>query len=79
MFKRSCDSAGVQVIATESGDPLAAQSLAPDSLWLVNREIVRDEVRQLVSHLDYWLLTGKLFREEHQKPATEPDIANAEV
>jgi len=37
-----------------------------------------EDVKRLVSHLDYWLLTGKLFREE-QKAATEPDITKAGV
>lgn len=37
-----------------------------------------EDVKRLVSHLDYWLLTGKLFREE-QKPEKEPKIEDAEV
>lgn len=51
-------------------------------LWIGGRHdhhLNREQVKRLVSHLDYWLLTGKLFREEAEKPAVQPDITQAGV
>jgi len=61
----------VQLIE-ESGD--TSQLLFLADTFVLNHE----DVKRLVSHLDYWLIKHKLFRDE-QKPTIDPSLADAEV
>jgi hypothetical protein len=80
MKQRTLD--GCQSILDKDGIVLLEQpkiSQQGKFLWVVDEYMNRDQVKDIVSHLDYWLITGKLFREESDKPAVQPDITQAGV
>lgn len=80
MKQRTLD--GVQALLGDTDEVLLEQSETQPRdkfLWVVDEYLNQEQVKRLVSHLDYWLLTGKLFREEPQKPTIDPSLADAEV
>jgi len=89
MKQRTLD--GVQAVLGDTDEVLLEQSETQPRdkfLWVVDEYLNQEQVKRLVSHLDFWLLvshldfwllTGKLFREEPQKPTIDPSLADAEV